>query len=440
MSSTVSRESAVSIVRRLRGAGHEALLAGGCVRDMLLGLEPKDYDVATSAKPEEVTVLFDRVIPLGVAFGVVLVVIDGVGYEVATFRQDQAYLDGRRPEGVVFTDAGGDALRRDFTINGLFLDPETGTVVDYVGGREDLEKEVIRAIGDPVERFAEDRLRLLRAVRFATRLDYEIEENTRAAIRESAPHITDVSWERIRDEVVGMFTGPRAGRALEMLGELALLREILPEVSAMKGVAQPEVFHPEGDVFEHTKIMLNLMRDPSLRLAMGVLLHDVGKPGTYEEADRIRFNEHDSAGAEIAGVICRRLRFSTADTEAIVSLVHHHMRFINVRKMKQSTLKRFIRMESFGDHLELHRLDCLGSHGGLENYEYAVEKTAEFGEEEVHPPRLVTGDDLIALGYEQGPLFGRILSAVEEEQLEGRLTQRDEALRWVESRFAKKRS
>jgi len=440
VSNKASRDTAVEIVRRLKSAGHEALFAGGCVRDSLLGLEPEDYDVATSAGPEEVSALFERVIPVGAAFGVMLVVIDGVGYEVAAFRQDQAYRDGRRPEAVVFSNAKDDALRRDFTINGLFMDPEDGRIVDYVGGRDDLKKRVIRAIGDPVARFGEDRLRMLRAIRFATRFDYCIEVHTREAILESAAHICEVSWERIRDELVRMLTGPRAGRALDMLDDLDLLPEILPEIRAMKGVAQPEAFHPEGDVFEHTKIMLDLMKDPSPRLAMGVLLHDVGKPGTYEEADRIRFSEHDTAGSEIAGRICRRLRFSTADTEAIVSLVSHHMRFMNVRRMKQSTLKRFLRMEGFEEHLELHRLDCLGSHGGLENYEFALTKMREFGDEEVRPSRLITGHDLIDLGYERGPRFTEILSAVEEEQLEGRLSGREEALDWVKSHFPKKRS
>jgi poly(A) polymerase len=435
MSAKPSKDTAISIVQRLKDSGHEALLAGGCVRDMLLNIEPKDYDVATSAAPDEVMALFERVIPVGAAFGVVLVVIDGTGYEVATFRQDQAYRDGRHPEGVIFSDARHDAERRDFTINGLFFDPEKNEIVDHVGGRDDLDGRIIRAIGNPVERFAEDRLRMLRAVRFATRFDYEIEQGTARAITDSAEHITEVSWERIRDEIVGMFTGPRAGQALQILDDLGLLSEILPEVAAMKGVSQPEQFHPEGDVFEHTKMMLDEMENPPPRLAMAVLLHDVGKPPTFQEADRIRFHEHDHVGAEMAGAICQRLRFSTADIEAIQNLVDQHMRFINVRRMKTSTLKRFVRMDGFEDHLELHRLDCLASHGGMDNYEYARQKFDELEEDEVRPPRLVTGADLIEMGYERGPVFREILDAVEEEQLEGRLVDREDALRWVRSRF-----
>lgn len=437
MSGKPSKEAAVEIVRRLRSAGRQALLAGGCVRDMLLGLEPKDFDVATSAKPEEVKALFKRVIPIGAEFGVMLVVIDGVGYEVATFRRDRGYRDGRRPEGIVFSDARGDALRRDFTINGLFLDPLSDEVIDYVGGREDLESGLIRAIGEPAARFEEDRLRMLRAVRFATRFGYEIEGKTAKAIGGLAPRITEVSWERIRDELVAMFTGPRAGRALEILEGFGLLREVLPEVSALKGVRQPDEYHPEGDVFEHTKIMLDLLERPSVRLAMGVLFHDIGKPLTYRETDRIRFHEHDRVGAEMATKICRRLRFSTAEAEGIVALVEHHMRFIHIQRMKTSTLKRFVRMEGFRDHLELHRIDCIASHGSLENYEFGLEKLEEFAEEEIRPARLVTGRDLIALGYKPGPVFKEILTAVEEEQLEGRLEDRESALEWVKSRFPK---
>jgi len=434
-----SRDVAIDIIRRLRGEGYDALLAGGCVRDTLLDLEPKDFDVATSARPEHVAELFDRVVPIGVAFGVMLVVIDGVGYEVATFRRDRGYRDGRRPEGVVFSDAEGDALRRDFTINGLFLDPEGDEVIDFVGGRADLDRGIVRAIGDPRERFAEDRLRALRAVRFATRLGFEIEENTALAIQESAPRITEVSWERIRDELVGMFTGPRAGLALDLLHEFGLLAVVLPEVAAMRGVRQPDEFHPEGDVFQHTRMMLDLMEGPSPRLAMAVLLHDVGKPETYREADRIRFDEHDRVGAEIARGVCKRLRFSADDTRLIGQLVEHHMRFMHVRKMKTSTLKRLLGMEGFRDHLDLHRLDCLASHGGLENYEYALEKSREFGEEEIRPARLVRGEDLIEMGFAPGPLFAEILKAVEEEQLEGRLADRGAALAWIEAQFGKYR-
>jgi putative nucleotidyltransferase with HDIG domain len=402
---------------------------------MLLGLEPKDFDVATSARPEEVTRLFDRVVPVGTAFGVVLVVVDGVGYEVATFREDHGYRDGRHPDSVTFADARRDAERRDFTINGLFLDPESGRVLDYVGGQQDLKWGIVRAIGDPEARFLEDRLRMLRAVRFSARYDYPIEPQTAEAITRLAPRIVEVSWERIRDEFVAILTGPRAGRGLEMLDRLGLLRPILPEVAAMRGVRQPEAYHPEGDVFEHTRIMLDLMQDPSPRLATAVLLHDVGKPATFLESDRIRFHEHDHVGAELAETICRRLRFPAAECEAVASLVDHHMRFMHVRQMKAATLKRFVRMPGFEDHLELHRLDCLASHGSLENYDYALGSWKSLTEEEVRPPRLVTGDDLIQMGYERGPVFREILDAVEEEQLEGRLADREGALAWVRSRF-----
>ena len=425
------------VVGCLRGAGHRALLAGGCVRDHLMGREPKDWDVATDAGPERVAELFQRTVPVGARFGVVLVLEEDGQYEVARFRRDGAYADGRRPERVEFAEPEEDARRRDFTVNGMFYDPVEGRVLDYVGGREDIGRRLVRAIGDPAERFAEDHLRLLRAVRFAARLDFEIEGGTWEALRAAAANIVRVSPERLRDELSLILTEGGAARGMDLLHRAGLLAPILPEVAAMDGVAQPPQFHPEGDVWTHVKRMLSSVgpgADPAL--AWGVLLHDIGKPPTYEEADRIRFNGHDAVGARMAEEICGRLRLSNDESDEIVGLVAQHMRFRNVRDMRASTLKRFMRQPLFPNLLELHRLDCLGSHGKLDLYEFCRGRLDEADEEALQPPRLVNGRDLIAMGLEPGPRFQEILRAVEDEQLEGRLLDRDQALRWVGERYA----
>ena len=426
-----SEELARTIATTLRKHGHSAYLVGGCVRDLLLGIPPKDYDVATSARPHQVLELWPRAQQVGAHFGVVLVVEGEVKVEVATYRSDHEYIDGRRPSQVTFeTDPRQDVVRRDFTINGLLLDPETNEVVDYVGGREDLRLQVVRAIGDPEKRFREDHLRLLRAVRVATRLGFDIESETEATIVRLHPLVRAVSPERLRDELLRILTEGHARRGFELLDRTGLLQEILPEVAAMKGIEQPPEYHPEGDVWTHTLLMLErLPAGVSPTLAMGVLLHDVGKPTTFEEgADRIRFDGHVEVGVRLARGIVERLRFSNDDARQIEALIDNHMRFKDAPRMKDSTLKRFLRLDRFDEHLELHRLDCQGSHGMLDNYEYMRMKRSEFGEEQIRPPRLVSGDDLMALGLVPGPEFGRVLRAIEDAQLEGRVRSREEGL------------
>jgi poly(A) polymerase len=428
------REVAEKICRVLAEAGHEAYLVGGCVRDLVLGREPSDYDVTTDATPERVEALFPGSLTVGAKFGVVVVVEDGIQVEVATFRSDISYSDGRHPDRVVYSHTvADDVRRRDFTINGLLMDPRTGEVIDLVGGRADLDAQLIRAIGDPEQRFTEDKLRMLRAVRFAARFGFAIELTTFAAIRRLAVEIHQVSAERVRDELTRLLTEGSARRGFELLEASELLRAVLPEVARMKGVEQPPEFHPEGDVWIHTRIMLEgLPAGVSETLAWGVLLHDVGKPPTFTPPSgpgtRIRFDNHADVGAAMAEAICRRLRFSNAATEQIVSLVRNHLRFIDVPRMRPATLKRFVRLPHFEEHLELHRLDCISSHAKLDTYHFVVRFLAETPPEEVRPPRLVSGNDLKELGLRPGPLFGKILGAVEEAQLEGRVKTREEAL------------
>ena len=431
---------AIEIASELRSRSFQAWLVGGCVRDLVLGHEPKDYDIATDARPDELLRLFPKAQLVGAQFGVVLV--DGV--EVATFRSDQAYADGRHPEGVTFeTDPRQDVLRRDFTINALLLNPSvlnslsplSSQVVDYVGGLPDLRAGVIRAIGDPKQRFGEDHLRMLRAVRFAARFGFEIEPATMAAIQEQHSQILKVSPERIRDELVRILTEGAARRGLELLDTSGLLRDILPEVAAMQGVAQPPEFHPEGDVWTHTLIMLEGLHSPTPALALGVLLHDVGKPGTFRVADRIRFDGHVELGERIARVILNRLRFSNSEIDQVIALIANHMRFSHVHQMRESTLKRMLRLDRFDEHLELHRLDCESSHGHLDNYEFAKTKFEQSAPEELRPARLVTGDHLIAAGYAPGPDFSRMLEVAEDAQLEARIQSTDEGLELVRTIF-----
>lgn len=429
------KEAAIAIIRILVEAGHQALLAGGCVRDTLLGREPKDYDVATSAHPEEVIRLFPGAMTVGAHFGVVIVRQDGHTVEVATFRKDGGYSDGRRPDAVTFTSAEEDAQRRDFTVNGLFYDPLRDEVIDFVGGRTDLAAKVIRAIGDPRQRFAEDHLRLLRAVRFATVLGFEIEPGTWAALCELAPKIATVSAERVRDELVRTLTHPARLRGFDLLVESGLMREVLPEILTLQGCEQPPQFHPEGDVFVHTRLMLSLLPpDASINLVLSVLLHDIAKPATFavDETGRIRFNGHDKLGAEMTGEILRRLKFPNHTIEPVVEAVANHMAFINVPKMRTATLKRFMARPGFEDEMALHRADCLGSFGELDNYEYIRRKQQEFAAEPLIPPRLLTGTDLIQLGWNSGPALGRVLTAIQNLQLEGALHTREEALAWLQ--------
>jgi len=452
-----------TVVRTLRQRGYQAFLVGGCVRDLLLGREPKDYDVATNATPQQVMTIFSETYAVGAQFGVVLVPLPeapppserdvasnvstdkSAGFsthahavEVATFRSDIGYSDGRHPDEVRFSqDPREDVARRDFTINGMLLDPVSGEVLDFVGGRRDLEDKIVRAIGDPKRRFAEDKLRMLRAVRFAARFDYAIEPGTFAAIQKLASEVGVVSRERVRDELTRMLTEGHAHRAFLLLDESGLLREVLPEISAMKGVQQPPQFHPEGDVFVHTLLLLDNLPHPCPpALAWGALLHDVGKPPTFRVApDRIRFDGHVEVGVKMAEEICKRLRFSGGDTEQVLALVDNHMRFGQATRMSESTLKKFLRMPHFDHHLALHRADSLASHGKLGTYEFVKEKLAAIPPEKMRPVPLVSGDDLIAAGHVPGPKFREILEAVEDAQLEGRLSSKESALEFVRREF-----
>jgi poly(A) polymerase len=442
------KDFANSIVETLRQHGFQAYLVGGCVRDLLLQREPKDYDVATDATPDEVMRIFPETWAVGAQFGVVLVPLPessstaefptSATIEVATFRSDIGYTDGRRPDEVRFSaDPREDVARRDFTINGMLLDPLSGDVLDFVGGRKDLEAGIVRTIGEPRRRFEEDKLRMLRAVRFAARFGYAIEPETFAAMRELAHQINIVSRERVRDELTRMLTQGNARRAFLLLDESGLLAQVLPEIAAMKGVEQPAEFHPEGDVFVHTLLLLENLPSPCpATLAWGALLHDVGKPPTFRRAvDRIRFDDHAKVGTKMAEEICRRLRFSNDDTELILALVENHMRFGHATRMNESTLKRFLRMPSFDQHLALHRADSLASHRLLSTYEFIRTKQAEIPAAKMRPAPLVTGDDLIAAGHVPGPKFREILHTVEDAQLEGRLLSRDAALEFVRREF-----
>jgi poly(A) polymerase len=441
-------EEAQRIAGLLRANGYEAYLAGGCVRDLVLGRVPADYDVATSATPQVVLNLFDRTFAVGAHFGVVLVAPQDESArfvtEVATFRSDGAYSDGRHPDVVQFTSsAEEDVRRRDFTINGLLLDPlddidePRAAVIDHVGGLADLDAGMVRAIGRPELRFEEDRLRMLRAVRFAARFGFELEESTESAIRALAPRIHAVSRERIRDELTKMLTEGRARRAFELLDATGLLFQVLPEISRIKGVEQPPQFHPEGDVWVHTLILLEqLEAGCSETLAWGALLHDVGKPATFRRApDRIRFDGHVDVGVAIAADLCRRMRFSKDETHQIIRLIENHMRFADAPQMKSSTLKRFFRLPAFEEHLALHRMDCLASHKRLENYEYVRERWQSTPEEDVRPPRLITGRELIAAGYKPGESFREMLQTVEDAQLEGAISTSEEALELVREKY-----
>jgi poly(A) polymerase len=426
------------VAARLRESGHIAYFAGGCVRDMVRGLVPKDYDIATDARPEVVQTLFPRTYAVGAHFGVIIVVENGFQFEVATFRSDDAYIDGRHPTAVHFSSPEEDAQRRDFTINGMFYDPVAKKVIDFVGGRADIGAKLVRAIGDPARRFTEDRLRMLRAVRFATTLDYEIDKTTWEALAANASSINQISAERIRDELIRIFMSPNRVRGWDLLDSSGLMCAIFPELDAMKGVLQPEQFHPEGDVFVHTRLMLHLLpQKVSVPLVFAVLFHDVAKPvtATVDKTGRIRFNDHDRIGAQMTEAIMRRLRFSGAEIEATVEMVRQHMVFKDAPNMRVAKLKRFMARPTFGEELELHRVDCESSHRMLDNYEFLLRKREEFANEPIIPPPLVRGDDLIALGLKPGPKFGEILEAVETRQLEGTVRTREEALEWVKREY-----
>lgn len=430
------KEFATEIVRTLTKENHCAYFAGGCVRDMLLGHEPKDYDVATSALPEQVMALFPRNVPVGVSFGVVRVLSDGddpTQVEVATFRSESGYTDGRHPGKVEFSSAETDVKRRDFTINGMFFDPLKNSVIDMVGGQADLKARVIRAIGSPLDRFREDRLRMLRCVRFATRLGFAVDDATMASIKTEADTTSDISAERIRDELNLMLTGPNPRKAMEMLKETGLLRELLPEIDDMEGVRQPPQFHPEGDVWTHTLMLLGQLSNAPSSLAWAALLHDVGKPPTFTVSDRIRFNGHDQVGAEMAEKIMGRLKFSNEEIGRVVSMVRQHMAFMNLKDMRKASLKRFMRQPNFDELLDLHRIDCMASNGMLDSYDFCKAELAAMPPEVIKPLPLISGRDLIEMGMKPGPAFKDLLKDIEDAQLEGSIKTRDEALALVKS-------
>ncbi|WP_343226026.1 CCA tRNA nucleotidyltransferase [Luteolibacter marinus] len=430
-----ARNVAVSFAHRLRDAGHLAYFAGGCVRDHLLGKEPKDYDIATSATPAEVVRLFPGANEVGAHFGVVIAKSKGHMVEIATFRTDGSYHDGRRPAEVAFSTPEEDAHRRDFTINGLFEDPESGEIIDHVGGRADLEAGVLRAIGNPVHRFAEDSLRLLRAVRFSTKLGFEIEAGTWAAMREHADGLKRIAAERIRDEFSRTLVLPARARGLDLLVDSGLIRHFLPEVLDLIGCEQPPEWHPEGDVYVHTRIMLEMLGDHApLELCLAVLLHDIAKPPTRtfdEDAGRIRFNGHDALGATMTEVILRRLKYPNETIDSVTTMVGRHMQFMNVQQMRTAKLKRFMATPTFPLELELHRVDCASSNGFTENLDFLLGKREEFAAEPLIPPPLITGRDLIARGLKPGPHFKELLESAQTEQLEGRLGSREHALEWL---------
>jgi poly(A) polymerase len=439
------RSIALEVVRTLRQNGYEAYFAGGCVRDMLLHKHPKDFDVATSAKPHEVEDCFEYTVAVGKAFGVVRVRLMGVEVEIATFRADEDYRDGRRPSSIRFTSSEEDARRRDFTINGLFYDPRSRKLIDFVRGEQDIRKKILRAIGQPDERFKEDRLRLLRCIRFVAQLGFRIEAKTWKAISKFSkePTLTrSISQERIREELTKLLVAPHRKRGLQLLDRSGLLKRFLPEVAAMKGVHQPYVYHPEGDVWVHTLKVIDQLKNPSPRLAWATLLHDVGKPPTFEKTSvkgkrRIRFPEHARVGAEMTEKILRRFKFSNDDRIAIVEMVGNHMTFKDAQQMRLATLKRLLARPTIEDELQLHRADCLGSRGDLSNYRFVLRKRLQLSHEEIKPRPMITGKDLIELGYAPGPMFGRILDELLEAQLEGKVKNREEARRWVKEQFKK---
>ncbi len=424
------RLGATAVVRRLRQAGHTAYWAGGCVRDMLLGRTPRDYDIATDAVPDAVLALFPRSSAVGKSFGVVIVPLAGFVFEIATFRRDHGGNDGRHPESVSFTTAPEDAARRDFTVNAMFFDPLDESLHDYVHGRADLEASCIRCVGEPDRRFAEDHLRLLRAVRFAATLDFEIEPRTAEAISRHAGTLSRISAERIRDEFTRtLMEARRPGQALRLLDDLGLLPVFLPEVSALKYQDQPREFHPEGDVFTHTALMLDTMGTRSPALAYAILLHDIAKPATaFHDGTRLRFHGHAERGVPMADAIMRRLRLSNRLIQDVSACVGRHMRFMDVQKMRRSTLRRLVGSPAFNLELDLHRLDCLASNGLMDNHEFLCRAREQLAGEQALPAPWITGSDLIALGMIPGPRIGRLLREAYDLQLEGTVPDRDHLL------------
>ncbi len=437
----IKRKNAEEIVQKLKSAGFEAYFVGGCVRDFVRGIVPGDYDIVTSALPEQIIGLFNHTVAIGAKFGVIAVIEEETTYEVATFRRDDDYEDGRRPVKIHYSSAREDVLRRDFTINGLLMDPANGQIIDYVEGRADIEKKIVRTIGNPETRFSEDYLRMLRAVRFAGNLNYDIEERTKQAIKNNCALIKKISAERIQEELTKIITREGSRRCFELMSETGILPQILPEIENLIGVDQPPRFHPEGDVWQHTLKMLELLPkeedgQANKILAWAALLHDVGKALTRTEDEKgVHFYGHVQRGEEIADNIMKRLKLSRVQRETVIDLIHYHMVFMNVHKMRPGRLKRFLRKPNFDLHLELHSLDCLASHGMLDNYEFCKDKLQELDIDDLHPARLLTGNDLIDLGYAPGEKMGRILQKLENEQLEGKINTKDEAIFFVKEKW-----
>jgi len=432
------RQLATRIVSKLRHAGHTALFAGGCVRDQLLRIPPHDYDIATDAHPDQVQLLFEKTLPIGAQFGVILVVEQGNPFQVATFRAEGNYINHRHPREISFGTPEQDAFRRDFTVNGLFEDPFEGSVLDYVGGRADLDKGIIRCIGNATDRFEEDRLRVMRAIRLAATLDFQIHSNTWEALTTSASNLNEISAERIREEFNRILLSPRRMQGFDLLDKSDVLGSLLPEVEALKGCKQPPEFHPEGDVFVHTRLMLALLRTQApLHLVLATIFHDIGKPGTAQkdQAGRIRFNTHEKLSAEMAYKIMKRMRYSNTEIEITQTLIRNHMAFKDVQNMRPSTLKRFLARQNFEDELELHRVDCLSSHGSLSNYEFLIAKRAEFSHAPLAPTALINGKDLLTLNWKPGPQFKAALEIAYNAQLEGLLSCKEEAIAFVLEKF-----
>lgn len=434
---TNKKETAFNIVNKLKNNGFETYLVGGCVRDAHMDIEPKDWDIATKATAEQVMRLFKKTIPVGVQFGVVRVIENNFDFEVATFRQDGKYIDGRRPEDVIFSSAKEDVKRRDFTINGLLFDPDTNQTIDFCNGQKDIENKIIRTIGVAHERFTEDKLRMLRAIRFAVRLNFLIEEKTFNAISDLADKITEVSPERINEELTKILILPARAKGIKLMKKCGLLKHLLPSVAALDGVEQPPQFHPEGDCFKHTVLCLESLIEPvSPELAWSALLHDIGKPPTMTITDRIRFNGHCEVGAKMADKILRDLHFSNDSRKKIVKSIKDHMKFKDVQNMRVNKLKRFIREDNFAEELNLHQADCMASHQMLDNYYFCKQKIEEFGPELIKQPNLISGADLISLGYKPGPLFKQMLTEIEDMMLENTITTKEEALAYIKKNFS----
>lgn len=432
-------EAALNIVKRLQSKGYACFFVGGYVRDILLNKKSKDIDIVTSALPEEVDSIFNNTHHIGASFGIINVVEEGFNFEVATFREEREYSDGRHPEEILYTDDPKlDAIRRDFTINGMFYDPISGEILDYVEGVKDLERGIIRTIGDPEQRFNEDYLRMLRAVRFVNRFDFELATETSEAIQKNSHNVIKLSVERVRDEISKMLIGPKPAESIKMLDKLGLLEHILPEVSKLKGVKQPEKYHPEGDVFVHTMLMLENMNEPSIELAWSVLMHDIGKPATFSVGDDgiEHFYGHESVGARIAEKIMKRLHFSNKEIEAVVNATQNHMRFACVHEMRPAKWRRIIADENFDLELELHRLDCMSSNKMMGNYELMLKRMQELESEVELPKPLINGTDLVNIGMKPGPEFGKILRKVADLQLDGKITTKEQALEYVQKDYA----